>query len=108
MPKLTLVRDSPLRRDRWRRYRVLIDGELAGLIGHGETEEFDVSPGQHVVQLKVDWCGSPPLSLDDVGTEGVELTCGPDYSPWFPLWRAIFRPGHWISLRPANQTQDPN
>jgi hypothetical protein len=100
MPTITITRDRPLRRDRLRRYRVLIDGEPAGWIRRGTTEGFEVTPGQHVVQMRIDWCGSPPLTLE-VDEEGARLTCGANYNPWSPffIWQSVFRRNQWIYLR---------
>ena len=44
--------------NRMRNYRVIIDGQKAGVIGNGATEEFRVAPGEHKVICKVDWCSS--------------------------------------------------
>jgi hypothetical protein len=103
MPTITITRDAPLRRDRLRHYRVIIDGEFAGLIGHGNAEAFDVTPGRHIVELKIDWCSSPPLIVD-VRREGARLVCGPNWTAWrsliFPLllWQVTFGRNRWISL----------
>lgn len=107
MPTLTITRDGPMIRDRVRAYQVLIDGRQEGFVHDGETAEFYVSRGLHHVGLKIDWCGSPTLSVD-VGAEGAELECGPNWPAWhslvFPLllWQATFGRKRWISLRPAS------
>jgi hypothetical protein len=39
-------------RDRARPYKVVIDGQKVGGIGHGQLESFEVVPGTHEVFLK--------------------------------------------------------
>jgi hypothetical protein len=62
MASLTIMRDSGYA-DRARKYKVVIDGAVAGHISNGETKEFAVSPGHHRLCMKVDWCGSKPIEF---------------------------------------------
>ena len=50
--------------NRGRRYSICIDGKEMGKMVNGETKEFNVSPGQHSVFAKIDWCSSETLSID--------------------------------------------
>lgn len=45
-------------------YGVYIDGKKVGTIANGEIKEFNVSPGQHSIITKIDWCSSPSLTFD--------------------------------------------
>ena len=36
----------------------MIDGQQAGSISNGGTEEFKLEPGQHKIHCKIDWCSS--------------------------------------------------
>lgn len=54
-------------RDRARAYKVMIDGQEAGTVRHGQQESFQVTPGTHEVFLKIDWCRSPKLSVEVAG-----------------------------------------
>jgi hypothetical protein len=64
-------------RDLLRRYAVLIDGVQAGKIGRGQTLRFDVSPGVHKLQLKIDWCSSTPLTAEAELGKSVYFACSP-------------------------------
>jgi hypothetical protein len=50
-------------RDRLRPYRVMVDGKRVGGVRNDMTEEFIVTPGEHAVQLKIDFVGSPVLRI---------------------------------------------
>ncbi|MDP4504018.1 hypothetical protein [Nonomuraea turcica] len=61
--KIVIARQRSGWRDRSRAYTVLIDGAQVGSLRRGGVLEIDVSPGQHVVQLKIDWTGSAPHNI---------------------------------------------
>ena len=62
--------------DRLRSYEVLLDGNLVGRINAGEVFEYDISPGEHGLQLKIDWCGSPTLDFAIEDGEVIDFECG--------------------------------
>jgi hypothetical protein len=72
---ITISRDSGYA-DRLRDYRVLIDRiEVAG-IGNGETKTLEVSPGEHDLSLKIDWCRSNAVSFEISADQTVKFCCG--------------------------------
>jgi hypothetical protein len=97
---LRIVRDSGYA-DRLRAYTVTIDGNNAGEIKNGETKDFPITPGQHVLALKIDWCGSNTVEFhatdEDVITfdarsnlRGSKLVAS--------IWHALFAWNSWIVL----------
>ncbi len=50
--------------DRIRKYRILVDGVEIGKLGEEESIRKEISEGPHVVEAKIDWCGSQPLELN--------------------------------------------
>ncbi len=61
-------------RDRLRPYKVIIDGERSGTVADDHTEDFVVTPGEHIVQLKLDWTGSRAVHVDVQSGETAVLT----------------------------------
>lgn len=57
MALLKIVRDSGWG-DRFRAYRIVLDGNEIDRIRYGETKELSVSLGQHELSARIDWCGS--------------------------------------------------
>jgi len=55
--------------NRIRNYGVYIDGKKVGTIANGETNEFSVSTGQHLIYTKIDWCSSRTLNFDSSDNE---------------------------------------
>jgi len=61
--------------DRLRAYKVVLDGEVIGEIRNGQLVEFDVAPGMHRLNIKIDWCRSNAVEFE-MNNEVVEFECG--------------------------------
>lgn len=55
----------------FRKFKVYIDGDLVGMIKRQQTLEFDISPGYHEMQCKIDWESSNLLRFE-LGMDGIE------------------------------------
>jgi hypothetical protein len=73
MPTLIINRTNEYA-NRWRAIDIYVDGQKTGVIGSGETKEFDILPGAHIVNCKIDWCGSNDVPIDLSGNEVKLLT----------------------------------
>ena len=73
--KLVLTRKSEFV-NRARSFKVMIDGQQAGTIRNGGAEEFHLTPGQHQVICKIDWCSSREYSVDIKEGETTYLQVG--------------------------------
>ncbi len=62
--------------NKMRAIKILVDGKEIGSIADGETKEFKTAEGQHKIEAKIDWCGSPELSFNIKDTEIKYLTVG--------------------------------
>jgi hypothetical protein len=63
MNKLIIKRNSEWN-NRLRNFGVYINGEKVGVIGNGETKEFDVEVGNHEILTKIDWCRSRIIEIE--------------------------------------------
>ena len=93
---MTIERRKAVWRDRVRTYHVVIDGERVGKIASDETVQFELSPGAHLVQMKIDWCGSPTLTVD--GGQDTRLTCDAGGAAFGALFDILFRRNRYIAL----------
>ncbi len=87
--------------DRARAYKVLVDGEERGKVKHGEGVEIEVAPGDHQVQMKVDWATSQPLSVTLAEGERAEFVCAPNANPLTAIFYATFKRSNYIRLEPS-------
>ena len=78
MPKLKLTRPKQLS-DRFREITVYLDGEKLGTFLNGETKEYDIPSGQHIVSAKIDWfwCGSRDWNITINETDKKTITISP-------------------------------
>jgi hypothetical protein len=86
--------------DRLRAYKVAIDDEVVGSIGHGEEKVFEVSPGRHRVQLHIDWGRSQPVEVDAQEDAEVRLTCH-GRNPLLALYWITVGRDRYVVLEPA-------
>jgi hypothetical protein len=71
---LTIIRESSTV-NAGRAYKVVLDGVVVGQVKNGQTAEFELTPGQHVLHLKIDWCRSNIVEIDSAdGNE--RFACG--------------------------------
>lgn len=88
--------------DRFRDYRVLVDGQQRALIGDDATVQIPVTPGEHLVRLKIDWCGSQEMRVNVGHGEIVRLECRANSNPLKMLFYiSIFR-DRYVSLKTVN------
>jgi hypothetical protein len=59
---LTIIR-SHSNPDKFRKYKIMLDGVEIGAINRNETKSFDSESGDHVLQLKIDWGKSNALNF---------------------------------------------
>lgn len=105
MASLTIVRDSGYA-DRVRKYKVVIDGAVAGFISSGETKEFAVSPGRHSLYMKIDWCGSKPVEFTATDQDKLTFQAKSNlrgFKIFASLWYAIFDRDSYILLERSPQ-----
>ncbi|SCG51682.1 hypothetical protein GA0070623_1953 [Micromonospora rifamycinica] len=47
-----------------RKFRIYVDGQLAAKLGNSDRISIEIGAGSHVVQARLDWLRSPPLTLE--------------------------------------------
>ena len=104
MPNLTIQRDSGYA-DSLRAYKMILDGEEIGMVKSGESKSFPVSPGEHAIQAKIDWCSSSPEQFvagdEPIAFEVFSKLRG--FRVYGSLF-ALFNPRGWIGMRRVDST----
>ena len=84
-----------------RKYLVIVDGKKIGDIASGETIHFQLIPGKHTINLKIDWCKSKPFDFELVSGKNTELSCGANYNNWKCLFMYVIKPANWVYVKVA-------
>ena len=71
-----------------RAYTIVLDGHVIGEIANNQDVELQVSPGQHSLFLKIDWCMSQVVNFE-INGEIAFFECGSSLRG-FRLLLAIF------------------
>jgi hypothetical protein len=82
--------------DLMRSYSVWIDAEKVGEIRRRQRRSWEVEPGHHTLQLKIDWCESPALEFD-LAAEAEALFVCKAQGTTTTLY-SLRRPGEYIHL----------
>lgn len=77
MSEIVLHRPSKQKLDRRRAYWVVIDGQKVGKIKEGESLSLPIPPGEHRLQLKIDWCTSEKRRVVVGDDDQVTFVCKP-------------------------------
>ena len=64
-------------RDRARSYLVMVDGQQAAKIRHGQRIQLPVPPGEHELFLTIAWCRSRSFTFDVRPGKAAEFLCEP-------------------------------
>jgi hypothetical protein len=82
MAKINIQRTSEYN-NRLRDYQIYIDNKKTGTIGNGEQKSFEIDEGTHIIEAKIDWCGSPKVTLEIKNDESKNLKVGGfKYGKW--------------------------
>lgn len=85
-------------RDERRAYKVRIDGQVVGKIRSGEEHRYEVSPGEHTLDLRIDWKGSTALSVALQSGDSATFACEPGGGA-VTASVDLVRDRPWVSLR---------
>ena len=72
MAILTVARDKGWT-DKFRRYRIVLDGEEIGHLAEDEVLEHAIADGPHRIDARIDWCGSGPVEFEVRGEDRLVL-----------------------------------
>ena len=95
--RLIIVRRQPFKRDRFRAYRIRIDGKTMGKVKFDSRLDLELPAGRHTVQATMDWTSTEPLSINiSPGVDtivSVQPTMGSILSTL-----QLFNPRGWLRL----------
>jgi hypothetical protein len=88
--------------DRLRAYHVHLDGRSIGTLNAGENCEFDIAPGSHSLEVRIDWCTSPLRMFQVKLGEKVEYECGSHLKGWkllASIWYVAVARNKYLELK---------
>jgi len=91
--------------DRFRKWDVVVDGDVIGSVTAGRTCELPVPCGTHTVSVGHRWLASPIRTFTINYADVVEFVCHPRPNPmiWIPYGLAsLVRHDLFISLEPVD------
>ena len=89
--------------DRYRKWDIVLDGAVAGLVANGRTTDVRVEAGTHTVRVGHRYLASPVRTFAITGSQTVHFVCRPRPHPmtWIPYGLAsLVRHSLFIILEP--------
>jgi hypothetical protein len=84
--------------DRFRRYTVLVDEHDCGSVKSNGVWRDTVTPGEHDIRLRLDWCTSKTIRFLGRAGEAVVFTCQ-SRSPYDALYNITSRKDDYMEFR---------
>jgi diguanylate cyclase (GGDEF)-like protein/PAS domain S-box-containing protein len=103
MPQIVVERPEGSLVDRFRSYRVMIDGEYRGSIRQKEKWAYSVPAGTHTVVFRINYYCTPPLKIAVVNR--TRVICRSGVAQAFGVV-ALFSPNSWLSIREEDDGTD--
>jgi hypothetical protein len=100
-----IIRRHTAHVDSIRSYTIEIDGVASGAVANGEEVSLYVRPGNHVISLSIDWCGSPSIPFTLSAAQSLVFECGSNLVGWKVVlgpWYLLFRRRQYLWLRRAS------
>lgn len=91
-----IIHSGHIEPERLTGHEVRIDGHPVGVLGQGESSEFPIEAGFHIVDLKLGRNGCPPTRVHARAGHPVELVVHEEHPGALGLFA-----GGWYSLAPA-------
>jgi hypothetical protein len=110
MPTLTVRRDRGWV-DRFRNYKIVVDGSEIGRLAEGDLLRQEIATGSHVIEARIDWCGSQPLEFEASSEDLTVLVANAtqDGGVLSTIYFLAFKRRNYLCLRladPALQSTD--
>jgi hypothetical protein len=97
MCTIRVVRPSLLV-DTLRSYKILLNGNVAGTIGHNSTLEIAAPAGATTIEARIDWCRSNALKLNTVPGQTIEIEVRNYWGALLGLWAVTFGRNRYLLL----------
>jgi hypothetical protein len=98
MALIEVQRDIGGLTDALRSYKVVIDDEVVGRIGPGESRAFSVAAGSHEIFMKMEWLRSEKLNVRLTADQTALFRCEPRANPLTDLYWGTFGRHSYIRL----------
>jgi hypothetical protein len=96
--------------DRLRAYKVLLDDAAVATVRAGGSVTIPIAPGEHRLEILIDWCGSEALHFEALPEEHVAFACGSNMTGWralFGIFFVLFSPRQYLWLRKGTTVAFP-
>ncbi len=94
---------------KYRKYKIIVDGDKKGTIKTGERVEIPIQPGNHELYLKIDWGRSNKIAFTNVDGEKVQFRCcyrGDWTNAFLGLYYFFIKPHEYLLLEKVTDSME--
>ncbi len=95
---LRIVRGSGLA-DRFRQYKIFVNGAEAGTIARDSVLDLEVPSGPLTIEARIDWGRSRPLTIEAAPGERIEVEVLNHWGALLALWGITFGFRTYLTLK---------
>ena len=85
--------------NRFRKYKILVNGIEIGAIAHNSAADFQVPCGTLKLTAQIDWCRSQPVLVEAQPNERIEIEVSNTRGPLLGIWSVTFGSGSYLTLK---------
>jgi hypothetical protein len=85
--------------DRFRPYKILVNGAQAGTIGRDAVLDLEVPCGPVTIEARIDWGRSQPLTVEAVPGRRIEIEVSNHWGSLLALWGITFGFRSYLTLK---------
>jgi len=86
--------------NKFRSIEIYLNGNKIGEIKDGESKEYEIEPGDHILKAKIDWCNSNLINFK-VNDETKRFNLN-GRNPFLALFYITFGKDQYLELKPIN------
>ena len=85
--------------DGLRHYKIFVNGAYAGKIARKSTLDIKLDEGRAVIEARIDWTRSPPLTIEAGPGQQYEIEVANNWGAWAAMWAITFGYRSYLVLR---------
>ena len=81
---------------------IYINNKKVDTIRDGETKSFELDADENEIYVKIDWCKTKPLKIENVENETIKLELGSNLSGWrllLGIYYITFKTSEYLYLK---------
>ena len=102
MKKIVQIKRVEQYVNKLRKIGIYINNQKVDTIRDGETKSFELDTDENEIYVKIDWCKTKPLKIENEENETIKLELGSNLSGWrllLGIYYITFKTSEYLYLK---------